>query len=345
VGNIGGTVTKVTVTISNLTHTAPVDIDMLLVGPGGEKVMLMSDAGGTSAQPHPVNNVTLTFDGDATTPIPGTNQITSGTYSPMNYAGQGTADAFPAPAPLMPYTNTALSTFNGVSPNGNWSLFVVDDTAIDAGSIGGWTLSIQTSDPVSSTSGLTTADLSVAARVTPSLAAVGADVTATISISNHGPATASSVALVDNMPAGLSFVSATASVGSWRKVAGTFTWNVGSMTNGAGASMTILAKAGSPGNLASQLTVSGNEFDPNVADNSTTMWTRVVASPVLLVLRLNNNLQLSWPADSGLQLQFTDSLSLADWKDIGTTPQVQNGQNVLTVGVNGATRFYRLRSP
>jgi hypothetical protein len=52
---------------------------------------------------------------------------------------------FPAPAPATPYA-ALLSTFNGTDPNGQWSLYAVDDAPGDTGTIaGGWTLSI-TSD-------------------------------------------------------------------------------------------------------------------------------------------------------------------------------------------------------
>ncbi|HYV31764.1 MAG TPA: DUF11 domain-containing protein, partial [Candidatus Binatia bacterium] len=351
VADMGGKVTKLTVTISNLTHTFPADIDMLLVGPNGDKVMLMSDAGGTAAQPNPLSNVTLSFDASAPNPIPATARITAGTYRPANYAGSGTADAFPAPAPQIssldpfPYTNTDLSVFNTNSPIGDWQLFVVDDTPGDAGSIGGWSLSIQTSDPVSSAEGLAAADLSVTATVTPATAMLGANVTSSISVTNHGPATASMTALLVNTPAGTVFVSASASAGTWRRVGSTLTWSLGSLASGAGATLTTIDRPTAVGNLASTLTVAAIEPDPDLANNATTLWTRVVAAPALSVARQNNNLRISWPADSGLKLQVTESLRPTSWTDVGGTPQVQNGQNVLNLGLTGASKFYRLRSP
>ena len=48
-GMTGATISKVVVRVNGLTHTFTKDIDMLLVGPGGQKVMLMSDTGGTTA--------------------------------------------------------------------------------------------------------------------------------------------------------------------------------------------------------------------------------------------------------------------------------------------------------
>jgi subtilisin-like proprotein convertase family protein len=138
VSGITGTVSKVTVDLFNFNHTFPSDVDVLLVGPGGQKLLLMSDAGGgTDAV-----NVNLTFD-DAAAPIGAT--VVSGAFRPTNI---GAGDLFPAPAPAGPYPDTQLSIFNGVDPNGTWSLYVVDDTATDIGNFnGGWRLNITTSDP------------------------------------------------------------------------------------------------------------------------------------------------------------------------------------------------------
>lgn len=129
-----GTVTGLTVSLFNMNHTFPADLDILLVGPlGFLNVLLMSDAGGG----FDIVGVNLTFMDGA--PVLPTSQITSGTYSPTNY---GTGDTFPAPAPAPPYGAT-LSVFNGTNGNGTWSLYVFDDAGGDSGTIAeGWSLTI-----------------------------------------------------------------------------------------------------------------------------------------------------------------------------------------------------------
>jgi hypothetical protein len=38
----------------------------------------------------------------------------------------------------------ALTTFNNINPNGLWKLYVIDDAAVDGGSIaGGWSLQLK----------------------------------------------------------------------------------------------------------------------------------------------------------------------------------------------------------
>ena len=138
VSGVSGIVTKVTVTLRNVSHTFPDDIDVLLVGPTGAKTLLMSDAGGGGD----INNVTLTIDDDAASSLPDSSQIVSGTFKPTNY--DTSTDAFTAPAPAGPYT-ASLAAFDGANPNGTWSLYVRDDAPPDSGSIGaGWVLNITT---------------------------------------------------------------------------------------------------------------------------------------------------------------------------------------------------------
>src|SRR5215217_3814493 len=57
VAGAGTALTKVTVTLVGLRHTFPDDIDVLLVGPRGQKMVLMSDVGGARQ----ITDVTLTF--------------------------------------------------------------------------------------------------------------------------------------------------------------------------------------------------------------------------------------------------------------------------------------------
>jgi len=97
----------------------------------------MSDVGGSSG----VNNVTLTFDPTATSSLPDSGLITSGSYKATDV---GTGDIFNAPAPGGPY-GTDFSVFNNTNPNGTWSLYVMDDMGGDVGTIaGGWSLNIGT---------------------------------------------------------------------------------------------------------------------------------------------------------------------------------------------------------
>lgn len=146
VSGLTGTISDVNVTLLDLTHTFPDDVDVLLAGPGGQSLILMGDAGDDTD----ANMVDLTFDQQAANEIPATGALTSGaSYRPANHPEDtdlgclAENDAFPAPAPAP--SSTILNVFNGTSPNGTWSLYVIDDCTADGGSIqGGWSLDILT---------------------------------------------------------------------------------------------------------------------------------------------------------------------------------------------------------
>jgi hypothetical protein len=145
VSGITGNVSQVTVTLSGVEHTYPDDMDVLLVGPGGQKVMLMSDCGGDTD----ISGVTLTF-ADGAPSLTDSGVILSGTYSPTEY--DSASDAFTSPTPAGPY-GTSLAAFNNVNPNGTWSLYARDDTfwagAQNTGKIlQGWRISITTASNV-----------------------------------------------------------------------------------------------------------------------------------------------------------------------------------------------------
>ena len=134
-------------TLRGFSHTWPSDVDVLLVGPGGEKFIPLSDVGGSAD----AVNLDITLD-DAASAALSTSLLTSGSFRPTN---SGTGDVFPAPAATAPYlspatagTATFASAFGGTNPNGTWSLYAIDDTGTDVGQItNGWELTFVTADP------------------------------------------------------------------------------------------------------------------------------------------------------------------------------------------------------
>ncbi|HYO64206.1 MAG TPA: proprotein convertase P-domain-containing protein [Pyrinomonadaceae bacterium] len=149
VSGVTGTVTRVAVRLKRMNHTFPDDIDVLLVSPTGQKMIVMSDAGGTVDL---VNNTVL-LDDTAANPVPDSTAIGNSTLRPTNY---GTSDTFSAPAPGAPHQSpapagsaTTNTVYGGQNPNGNWQLYIQDDAGGDVGNVsGGWDLIVTTADPV-----------------------------------------------------------------------------------------------------------------------------------------------------------------------------------------------------
>ena len=138
VSNMVGTVTAVTVDLNGMSHSYPDDIDIMLVSPGGQNTLLMSDAGGDAD----INGSSFTFDDAVPLALPDDTRLLSGAFGPTNY--DTTTDVFPAPAPA-PGGPVAMGVFIGTNPNGVWRLYIRDDTNLDTGLIsGGWTLHITT---------------------------------------------------------------------------------------------------------------------------------------------------------------------------------------------------------
>ena len=132
-------VTSVSVRINGLTHPFPDEIDLLLVGPGGQTVLLVSDAGATAE-----TNESFTVRDDALGQLPPGSGL-GGTFRPTDI-DDGDADVFPGPAPAGPF-GTSLSALSSSGANGTWSLYAVDDSADDAGSIASWELRFSSRDP------------------------------------------------------------------------------------------------------------------------------------------------------------------------------------------------------
>ena len=264
VSGINGSLTSLTVTLTNINHAFPDDMDVLLVGPAGQSVMLMSDAGGSMV--NPLNSVTLTFS-DAGPFLPDAAQITSGTYRPTDWE---TFDILPPPAPVRPYSSS-LGVFNGSNPNGVWSLYVADDVELHSGNIArGWFLTMTTSSPLGSF-----VDLSAAISATPSPVIVSNNLTFSIQVTNHGPSTATGVVLTNTLPAGATLISVVSSQGTVVTNGSQLRFNLGTLPMDSTATITVVVRPNSTGTAISTVAVGSVETDLHTANNSAT------ASPIV----------------------------------------------------------------
>jgi hypothetical protein len=180
VTGLGGTISKVTLSMNGINAPNPDHTDFLLVGPGGQKFLFMGDAGGTNA----IAGVNITLDDAAASALPDSTIITSGTYRPASYTGD--SDIFPVPAPAGPYNPAApegaatfATIFNGIVPNGTWSLYAVEDTgdALNT-SLTGWSLTF-TLTPAATTT-------TIASSANPSVFGQSVTFTATVSTAGLG---------------------------------------------------------------------------------------------------------------------------------------------------------------
>jgi subtilisin-like proprotein convertase family protein len=130
-----GPITKVRAFVT-ITHSDPDGLDLALVPPTGNGVVLMSDACGGNQ----ITSLTFVFDPTAGGTLVDDGPCASGVFLPSNFSP---ADTWPAPGPGS-LTNTNLNAFNGRNPNGDWKLYALNDVNALSGSISSWGLDITT---------------------------------------------------------------------------------------------------------------------------------------------------------------------------------------------------------
>jgi subtilisin-like proprotein convertase family protein len=118
-----GTIADLNVNLS-ATHTWNSDLTFRLRGPNNQVINLIAARGGSTD-----NFVNTTLDDQAATAISGGVAPFTGSFRPEQ----------------------PLSTFNGISPNGNWTLIVSDSTSGDTGVLQNWSMTIVTTTEVSTT--------------------------------------------------------------------------------------------------------------------------------------------------------------------------------------------------
>ena len=109
------------------------------------------------------------------------------------------------------------------------------------------------------------ADLALTKTVLPTEAATGETVVFNLSVNNLGPDEASGVVVVDELPAGFSYLDSTADQGSYDSATGL--WTVGSLANGASAGLSIEAVVTTSGPYLNTASVSAETFDPDLSNN------------------------------------------------------------------------------
>src|ERR1700736_647969 len=145
--------------------------------------------------------------------------------------------------------SAASSVTNTATVSGGGEVNTANDTATDLTNV------------------VSRADIAVAKIASSGTVTVGSNVTFTVTVTNNGPSDATGVQITDPLPAGLTFVSATPSQGTY--TSGTGVWDIGAIASGASVTLALTATVTATGSLTNTATKTAeNETDPVAGNNS-----------------------------------------------------------------------------
>jgi uncharacterized repeat protein (TIGR01451 family) len=186
--------------------------------------------------------------------------------------------------------NLVTCQFGTVAYHAPTPVFNIEVRALSAGSVTNTAnISAEQPDPnpANNSSSVTvqiqppTTDLAVTKTGTPNPVVAGQKETYTISVTNNGPSTATGVVAQDAWSAateikgGIAFKSVSTSQGTCTQSGAGISCNLGTLASGASATVTLVLQPRSKGTLSDTATTTGNEYDPNTANNSSTVLTTV----------------------------------------------------------------------
>jgi large repetitive protein len=150
---------------------------------------------------------------------------------------------------------------------------------------------------------LAQADLAVIKSASPNPAVAGGQLTYTFTTTNNGVSNATGVTLLDALPSTVHYVSFSSSQGTVINNNGTLSVQLGSLAVGASATTSIVVTVdpGASGSIANTVTVAGNETDPNLSNNTSTVTTQVNRSADLALSKAAT----PNPVKPGNQLTYT----------------------------------------
>jgi uncharacterized repeat protein (TIGR01451 family) len=151
------------------------------------------------------------------------------------------------------------------------------------------------------------ADLAVVQSAAPNPVTVGDLLTYTVTVSNGGPGQQTGVTLVDTLPGGVSFVSASPGPPTCAAAGGTVTCALGTLAASGSTSVTIVVRPTTAGSLTNSARASGGEPDPNAANDTATAVVTANPQPAISINDISVN-----EGDAGtVNAVFTVSLSAA----------------------------------
>lgn len=211
---------------------------------------------------------------------------TAGSYD--NTTGKWTLPGLPANGTPEQLVITAL-----VNTTGNYDNSATIAAAEKDNNLNNNFSAISTPQPIPVT------DLQVVNTVSKPQPDVSEQIQFQVQATNNGPSDATGVKVADLLPEGYTFINSVANAGSYDATSGV--WDIGSLANGASATLTLTVRVNAGGSYSSTATVTGNELDKVPANNTSTAVTTPVPVADLFISKTISN---STP-DVGSTVTFT----------------------------------------
>ena len=127
------------------------------------------------------------------------------------------------------------------------------------------------------------ADMAIVKTGTPNPVTEGTPLTYTLAVTNNGPASATNVTVTDTLPSAVTYLSTSTTQGSCSEAGGTVTCLLGTMANTGTATISILTLPNTPGIVSNTATVSADQTDPNLTNNTSTQ-SETITAPTRITL-------------------------------------------------------------
>ncbi len=285
----GASYPAITITV-NVSATAPASVTNTASVSGGGQTNTANDSASDPTTINPVADMTITKShaGNFTRGLTGSYTITatnSGAtatvgvvtvtdtvpagLTPTAAAGTGwtcnivsqTVTCTRADALASGASYAAIGVTVSVAQNAAASL---TNTASVSGGGQAVTSNDSSSDP---TAIVSSSDLSLTKVTNSPGSGLGTNATFTVTLTNSGPSDATNIAVRDQLPAGLTYISSTPSVGSYNSVSGV--WSVASLVSGASATLQIVARIDALGSITNTAQVTASDQpDPDSTPNN-----------------------------------------------------------------------------
>jgi len=176
-------------------------------------------------------------------------------------------------------------------------------------------------------------DLKVVKTINNAKPEVGGNVIFTIVASNAGPSIATGVNVRDIIPSGYTYLNGNTSTGTWTSP----DWNIGTISAGESATMTITARVNAPGEYTNTAEIKGNEKDNQLFNNTSSVTPENVPVSDLSVVKTASSLTPEIGSKVTFSIAVTnDGPSLA--AGVKVTDVLQSGFTF--VNASGSTGTY-----